>query len=94
MQGKVHYGEHVIPYEVRIQPGRAVRKVSIHVEPDGRVVVDAPERRFEEQLRQAINARVRWVHGHVTAAKERCAMYCQGSTSVRKRCSIWGVDIG
>ena len=71
MQGKVHYGEHVIPYEVRIQPGRAVRKVSIHVEPDGRVVVDAPEGASKEQLRQAINARVRWVHGHVTAAKER-----------------------
>lgn len=71
MRASLHYGEHVLPYEVRIQPGRVIRKVAIHVEPDGRVLVDAPESASEQDIHQAVGARVRWIFGHVAAAKER-----------------------
>ena len=71
MRGSLHYGEHVLPYEVRTQTGRIVRKVAIHVEPDGRVLVDAPESASEQDVHQAVKARARWIFGHVSAAKER-----------------------
>lgn len=71
MQGSIHYGEHVLPYEVRIQPGRSSQRVAIHVEPDGRVLVDAPETASEKEINQAVRVRARWIFGHVTAAKER-----------------------
>jgi predicted metal-dependent hydrolase len=71
MRANLHYGEHVLPYEVRIQPGRVIRKVAIHIEPDGRVLVDAPESASEQDIHQAVRARVRWIFGHVAAAKER-----------------------
>ena len=36
------YGEETISYEVRRQPERKVSRISIHVEPTGDVMMDAP----------------------------------------------------
>lgn len=71
MQGSVQYGEHVLRYEVRIQKGRSSQRVTIHVEPDGRVSVDAPEAASEKEVNQAVRVRARWIFAHVTAAKDR-----------------------
>ena len=43
MEQSIRYGEEVIRYQVRHQALRKSTRIAIHVEPDGRVVVDAPE---------------------------------------------------
>src|ERR1017187_3125349 len=48
-------------------------QVAIHVEPDGRVLVDAPENASDLQIRTAVVARTRWIHGHVTTIRGRLA---------------------
>jgi predicted metal-dependent hydrolase len=67
---RLHYGEEVIPYTVRRSPGRR-RRVAIHVEADGRVLVDAPEGAAPAEIEAAVAARARWIHGHLTAARKR-----------------------
>ena len=47
--------------------------MAIHVEPDGSVLVDAPESASEAQVRTAVAVRARWVHGHITAIRLRLA---------------------
>ena len=42
-QHQLVYGNEVIVFSVRPQPTRTVQRVAIHVEPDGRVLVDAPD---------------------------------------------------
>lgn len=71
--GSVQYGEELIRYAVRRQPERKSRRVAIHVEPDGRVLVDAPEGASDLQIRTAVAARARWIHNHVTAIHLRLA---------------------
>ena len=39
---RIRYGDEIIRFRVRVQPDRRVPRVAIHVEPDGRVLVDAP----------------------------------------------------
>lgn len=68
----LRYGEDVIAYTVNRQPGRT-RRVAIHVEPDGRVVVDAPAGAAQAEIASAVSARARWIHGHVLAARQRMA---------------------
>ena len=72
-QGSVRYGEELIRYAVRHQPGRKSGRIAIHVEPNGRVLVDAPESASDFQIRAAVNARARWIHGHVTSIRLRLA---------------------
>ena len=67
----VRYGEEVIPYTVRRQAARKSGRVAIHVEPDGRVLVDAPESASEAQIRTAVAARARWIHGHIATIRLR-----------------------
>ena len=38
----VQYGDQIIRFGVRVQLQRTVQRNAIHVEPDGRVLVDAP----------------------------------------------------
>lgn len=71
MQASVRYGEHDLPYEVRVQTHRTQRRIAIHVEPDGRVMVDAPGNTSAPLIHQAVKARARWIYLHVAAAKER-----------------------
>ncbi len=72
-RGSVRYGDNTISYAIRRQPGRKSSRIAIHVEPDGRVLVDAPESAFEVQIRAAVAARARWIHSHVMAIRTRLA---------------------
>ena len=38
----LRYGDERIAFSVRVQPARKAQRIAIHVEPDGRVVVDVP----------------------------------------------------
>lgn len=72
-QHQVAYGSEQIMFSLRRQPSRAVSRIAIHVEPDGRVLVDAaPTAPFAEVL-SAVRKRLRWISQHVSAAKTRLA---------------------
>lgn len=70
-KGSVRYGEESIPYVVRRQTARKSGRVAIHVDPDGCVLIDAPENASDRQIRAAVAARARWIHGHVTTIRRR-----------------------
>jgi hypothetical protein len=72
-EGSVLYGEELIRYAVRRKAGRKSGRVAIHVDPDGRVLVDAPENASDKQIRTAVTRRARWIHGHLTAIRIRRA---------------------
>ncbi len=67
------YGDELIAFTLRQQPSRTVRSVAIHVEPDGRVLVDAPDGAAVTDVVSALKKRARWISQHVNAAKERLA---------------------
>jgi predicted metal-dependent hydrolase len=69
--GSISYGDRRIAYAVRRQPERKARSVAIHVEPDGRVIVDAPADADAAKIKAAVAARARWIHRHVEEA-QRC----------------------
>jgi predicted metal-dependent hydrolase len=69
----VRYGEELIRYRVRHRPERKSGRVAIHVEPDGRVLVDAPENASDKQIRTAVTRRARWIHGHLAPFRLRRA---------------------
>ena len=67
------YGDEVIHFSLRRQVSRTVQRVAIHVEPDGRVVVDAPDVAALADVMTAVKKRARWICQHVSAAKARLA---------------------
>lgn len=67
------YGDETIPFTLRTQPGRKVNRVAIHVEPDGRVVVDAPQGSDYDLVLSAIKKRARWISTHLNAVRARLA---------------------
>lgn len=67
----VPYGDERIRYVVRKRAGRKSSRVAIHVEPDGRVLVDAPASASNSEIRAAVAKQGRWIHVHVKAALER-----------------------
>lgn len=67
------YGDEVIDFSLRRQPSRTVPRVAIHVEPDGRVLVDAPGSTALAEVVQAVKKRARWISQHVAAARARRA---------------------
>ncbi len=69
----VRYGDEVISFSVRLQRERKPSKVAIHVEPDGRLLVDAPEGVGHEAVIAAVEKRARWILDHVEAARARTA---------------------
>lgn len=71
MQQSVRYGEETIRYQVRHRALRKSSRISIHVEPDGHVLVDAPEGAVAGDIKAAVHARVRWIHGHLAAIRKR-----------------------
>lgn len=73
MGASVRYGDELIRYSIRRQTQRTSGRVAIHVEPDGRVLVDAPERASDKQIHVAVSARARWIHDHVSAVRKRLA---------------------
>lgn len=64
------YGDARLPYQVQEDSARTTR-VAIHVEPDGRVVVDAPPGFSDDAVQKAVQKRARWITNHVAQATER-----------------------
>lgn len=69
----IRYGDEAISFTVRLQRDRSKGKVAIHVEPDGRVLVDAPEGAEHAAVIGAVKKRSRWIIEHVEAARARIA---------------------
>jgi len=67
-QHSIAYGSERIAFVLRIQPERKSSRISIHVEPDGQVLVDAPQDAPLSQVRAAVGKRARWISSHVRAA--------------------------
>jgi predicted metal-dependent hydrolase len=72
-QHRVAYGDEQIAFTLRRQATRVVSRVAIHVEPDGRVEVDAPPATPLAEVLAAVRKRSRWISQHVAAAKARMA---------------------
>jgi predicted metal-dependent hydrolase len=67
------YGDETIRFTLRNQPERKARRVAIHVEPDGLVIVDAPEGAAPDLILSAIKKRSRWISKHLHAVRARLA---------------------
>jgi predicted metal-dependent hydrolase len=72
-QHRVAYGDEQIAFTLRRQTTRVVSRVAIHVEPDGRVEVDASPATPLADVLAAVRKRSRWISQHVAAAKARMA---------------------
>ena len=72
-QHRIAYGDEVIAFSLRRQPSRTVTRLSIHVEPDARVLVDAPDSAPLSDVLAAVKKRARWISQHVHAARLRSA---------------------
>lgn len=72
-QHRVAYGDEQIAFTLRRQATRVVSRVAIHVEPDGRVEVDAAPATPLAEVLAAVRKRSRWISQHVAAAKARMA---------------------
>lgn len=70
-QHRVTYGDEQIAFTLRRQTTRVIPRVAIHVEPDGRVQVDAPPSTPLADVLAAVRKRSRWISQHVAAAKAR-----------------------
>lgn len=69
-QGVLTYGDRRIPYLIEVDPDRS-KRVAIHVEPDGRVIVEAPPEADKPSIHSAVVKRARWIVTHVVAAEDR-----------------------
>lgn len=67
----IRYGDDVIALTLRLQSERRLRRLSIHVEPDGKVLVDGPEGTTKMEFLSAVGRRARWISEHVRAAEGR-----------------------
>lgn len=65
------YGDSRIRCEVRRSKQRVKRSIAIHVEPDGRVVVDAPLQAADPDIRLAVTRRLAWIHRRMVEAEDR-----------------------
>lgn len=68
---RFRYGDELIGFTVRFQPGRKAQRIAIHVEPDGRVVVDAPQDAADEAVLSAMRLRAAWVSRQVADSRRR-----------------------
>ncbi len=58
---RFRYGEEQIQFELRRRPGRTAGRVAIHVEPDGRVLVDASPSVPAGDVLTAVKRRAGWI---------------------------------
>ena len=72
-QHRFAYGDEMIAFSLRRQSSRTVTRVAIPVEPDARVLVDAPDTAPLADVLTAVKKRARWISQHVGAAKARLA---------------------
>ncbi|GGE47800.1 metal-dependent hydrolase [Primorskyibacter flagellatus] len=64
------YGGQTVHYRVQTDGSRTT-KIAIHVEPNGEVIVDAPEGANPVDIRKAVHKRARWVFTQVEKSRER-----------------------
>lgn len=81
------YGDRRIRCEVRRSNQRVKRSIAIHVEPDGRVVVDAPQQATDPDIRIAVTRRLAWIHRRMVEVENRQMVltpreYVSGETAV------------
>jgi predicted metal-dependent hydrolase len=72
-QHRIAYGDEVIAFSLRRQQSRTVTRVAIHVEPDARVLVDAPDTAPLPDVLAAVKKRARWISQHLHAIRTRLA---------------------
>ncbi|VTU40278.1 M48 family metallopeptidase [Variovorax sp. PBL-E5] len=65
------YGDELIRFRVRTQPARKARRIAIHVEPDGSVVVDAPQDADDTAVIAAVRQRAAWISQRVADIRQR-----------------------
>jgi predicted metal-dependent hydrolase len=66
----LRYGDTSITFNVRKQQSRSQQRLTIHVEPEGYVLVDAPASANDADIRLALNKRLRWVYNHLQEIHE------------------------
>lgn len=67
----VTYGERRIHCQIQRSALRRSQRVAIHVEPDGRVRLDAPLQATDAQIKRALIQRARWIHLHLMEIEQR-----------------------
>jgi predicted metal-dependent hydrolase len=67
------YGDETIDFDLRRQHARKMQRVAIHVEPDGKVFVDAPAEASHAMVLAAVKQRARWISDHLSALRIRLA---------------------
>lgn len=72
-QHSFKYGDETIRFALRRLPGRKASRLAIHVEADGRVMVDAPESSTLGDVLMGVKKRARWISTHVSATRLRLA---------------------
>ena len=70
-QHSFKYGSETIRFTLRRQPERKLNRLAIHVERDGRVMVDAPESAPLDLVLTGVRKRARWISQHASAARAR-----------------------
>jgi hypothetical protein len=65
------YGNRRIRCEIRRSKQRIKQSIAIHVEPDGRVVVDVPFQATDTDIRTAVKRRLAWIHRRIIEAEGR-----------------------
>jgi predicted metal-dependent hydrolase len=81
------YGDIRIRCEVRRSKQRLKPSIAIHVEPDGRVVVDAPLQAADPDIRLAVTRRLAWIHRRMVEVESHQVLltpreYVSGETTV------------
>ena len=69
----IHYGPEIIRFTVRRQSQRRQASIAIHVEPEGRVLVDAPIQASHTAILAAVRKRARWIQDHLSNFNRRHA---------------------
>lgn len=69
MNVRIRYGDEEALCSVRVTSSVTTR-IRIHVYPDGRVEIEAPEGKSCEQIQKAAQRRARWVFEHRSAARQ------------------------
>ncbi len=67
----IPYGDTSIRFHLRRQTGRQRMRVTIHVEPDGSVVVDAPQETADALILAAVRKRAKWIAKHLADIRTR-----------------------